>query len=64
MNNPDEWEDCPSCGGEGYIALYDEDPLWYDPDDIAVCSSCNGSGNNRPPLTTADPRPTHCEGTK
>lgn len=38
------WVDCPDCGGEGYHELYDEDPLWYDPDDTEDCSTCAGDG--------------------
>lgn len=51
-----EYEDCPACGelakrfqcsdcgGEGYRELYDEDPLWYDPDETETCEICNGTG--------------------
>ena len=39
-----EWEDCWNCGGEGYIELYDEDPLWYDEDDTERCDECRGNG--------------------
>lgn len=35
---------CESCAGEGFIELYDEDPLWYDEDDTEVCDRCNGHG--------------------
>ena len=39
-----DWEDCWSCGGEGYRELYDDDPLWYDPDDTESCHECGGKG--------------------
>lgn len=35
---------CWSCGGEGYHDLYEDDPLWYDEDDIEHCDVCNGKG--------------------
>lgn len=35
---------CWSCGGEGYHELYEEDPLWYDEDDIESCDICDGEG--------------------
>lgn len=50
-------EPCPRCGtstlrqpchrcDDGYITdLYEEDPLWYDEDDIEVCDECRGYGN-------------------
>lgn len=40
-------ESCGRCGGEGTTAvgeLYEEDPLWYDVDDVAPCHECNGEG--------------------
>lgn len=38
------WEECWDCGGEGYRDLYDEDPLWYDEDDVEACDVCHGNG--------------------
>ena len=38
------WEDCDVCGGEGYCEMYEEDPLWYDEDDVAPCAVCQGKG--------------------
>ena len=38
------WETCHDCGGDGYRELYEEDPLWYDIDDIEDCDTCNGKG--------------------
>jgi len=38
------YEDCPNCGGAHWIELYDEDPLWYDEDDMAPCGWCNPDG--------------------
>jgi len=35
---------CWSCGGEGYRELYEEDPLWYDIDDVEPCDICRGEG--------------------
>jgi hypothetical protein len=40
-------EECGWCGGEGTTypgELYDEDPLWYDEDDVETCHSCQGRG--------------------
>jgi hypothetical protein len=39
------WEDCPAIGCEdGWIDVYEDDPLWYDPGDEEVCEECNGKG--------------------
>ena len=56
----DEYEEigdlvCPACGAsplrlrecyceEGWIWGYDEDPLWYDPDEMIRCTECDGVG--------------------
>lgn len=40
-----EWISCEHCGGEGMTELgelYEEDPLWYDPDDTEPCYQCGG----------------------
>lgn len=42
------WESCERCGGEGITGpgeLYEEDPLWYDPDDYEACHECGGEGS-------------------
>jgi hypothetical protein len=42
-----EWVDCWQCGGEGATLpgdLYEEDPLWYAPDDTEPCHICLGRG--------------------
>jgi hypothetical protein len=37
--------DCLICGGEGFVTGDTlGDPLWYDEDEVYVCSSCRGSG--------------------
>lgn len=39
------WQDCTVFGcDDGYIDLYDEDPLWYDEGDFKVCTECRGTG--------------------
>jgi hypothetical protein len=35
-------EECYDCGGLGYHEMFEEDPLWYDEDDIQTCSTCQG----------------------
>lgn len=43
-----EWETCPWCGGEGMTdpgELYEQDPLWYDPDDVEPCHQCGGEAS-------------------
>lgn len=38
---------CGSCAGDGYTEpgeLYEQDPLWYGPDDIERCHECAGAG--------------------
>jgi hypothetical protein len=42
-----EWVDCERCDGMGETEpgeLYEEDPLWYDEDDIDPCHQCGGHG--------------------
>lgn len=50
-------EPCPRCGAitlrqpcnecdDGFVDLYDEDPLWYDEDDIEPCAACHAMGNH------------------
>jgi hypothetical protein len=39
---------CWQCGGDGETEpgeLYDQDPLWYDPDETAPCHVCGGAGH-------------------
>lgn len=35
---------CWNCGGEGGWRRYEDDPLWYDPDDFEMCLTCKGVG--------------------
>jgi hypothetical protein len=38
---------CNDCGGDGWTEigeLYEQDPLWYDPDDTRPCGECRGRG--------------------
>jgi len=46
---------CPACGSwplhrrecwceDGWVWGYDEDPLWYDPDELIPCTECDGVG--------------------
>lgn len=40
---------CGACGGEGCTEpgeLYEQDPLWYDPDDVEQCCECRGLGHH------------------
>ena len=41
-----EWEECGACGGEGGHDGYEEDPLWYQPGEIATCPQCSGYGGD------------------
>lgn len=43
-NGPMDWEDCGACGGDGFVDVYEDDPLWYDPGDTEPCHQCGGSG--------------------
>lgn len=38
------WEPCWNGCDEGYIDLYEEDPLFYDEDDCELCQICEGRG--------------------
>lgn len=43
-----EHDNCWRCAGDGYIdgaELAEEDPLWYDAEDVYTCNCCGGSGN-------------------
>ncbi len=40
---------CGRCGGEGCSEpgeLYEQDPLWYDQDDVETCPECSGHGTH------------------
>lgn len=39
-----ETVDCEACWGEGGWNPYEDDPLWYDPDDFELCETCDGVG--------------------
>lgn len=39
-----EYEDCWSCGGDGWIDLYEEDPISYSPGELEKCDVCEGEG--------------------
>jgi hypothetical protein len=45
--SPLEWEQCGGCGGEGYIEVYDADPMWYSPGETEICMECQGEGGWR-----------------
>lgn len=35
---------CDSCGGDGVVEVYEEDPLNSDPGDMDRCDTCDGEG--------------------
>ena len=39
-----EWVHCCNGCDDGYFDGYEEDPLWYDEDDLIPCSECRGRG--------------------
>jgi len=41
---PLEWENCWNGCDDGFIDRHDEDPLWYDEDDVEECDICDGAG--------------------
>ena len=41
-----DWQDCTSCGGDGYFDGYEEDPNWYAPGEDVPCSQCGGNGGD------------------
>lgn len=43
-DNFDDDGDCGFCGGDGWLDGYEDDPLWFEPGEMARCASCNGSG--------------------
>lgn len=51
VNLPDyDYDDrlsCWRCGGTGYIdgsEMFEQDPFWYDQDEIYTCDCCHGRG--------------------
>lgn len=36
------YEPCGDCGGEGEVSRYEEDPLYYDEDELFKCEGCDG----------------------
>lgn len=38
------WEYCDACGGNGYIEVYESDPMWYEEGDTERCDMCEGEG--------------------
>lgn len=43
----EEWRECWQCGGAGQTEpgeLYEEDPMWYGPEDVEQCHECDGAG--------------------
>jgi hypothetical protein len=44
-HTPIHWRECTQLGCEdGWISRYEEDPLWYDEDDLEMCDECWGTG--------------------
>lgn len=41
------WRRCDNCDDGWITDLYDEDPMWYDEDEIEICHECNGHGRHR-----------------
>ena len=41
-----EWRECEDCedGHTPFGQLHEEDPLWYDLDDVEPCQVCDGAG--------------------
>ncbi len=65
------YEPCPFCGhdeihwrrcgaldcDDGFVDLYEDDPLWYNPGDIGMCQECHGTGTEQwCPKCGRDPR--------
>ena len=43
--SPTRSRDCGHLGCEdGYVDLYDEDPIYYQPGETETCSECRGTG--------------------
>lgn len=40
----DDNGDCGFCGGDGWLDGYEDDPLWFEPGEMARCASCGGTG--------------------
>ena len=54
-----EWTDCLECGGEGGFDAYEEDPIWYEPGDLAPCGLCAGMGGWSRALCSCDDNGKH-----
>lgn len=48
------FERCDSCGGDGVVEVYEEDPLNNDPGDVEGCETCSGAGGWRTCLASAE----------
>lgn len=47
-HTPTRYRDCSVLDCEdGFISLYDDDPLWYDEDETEMCRECYGTGVER-----------------
>jgi hypothetical protein len=38
--------DCGNCD-DGYVSRFEEDPLWYDENELYPCPDCNGKGGHQ-----------------
>lgn len=38
------WVPCWNGCQDGYFDGYEDDPLWYNPGDLEVCTACKGEG--------------------
>lgn len=43
-HGPSHSRDCGSCGGDGCIDAYEDDPVNCSPGDLEDCAECRGSG--------------------
>ena len=40
-----DWVDCWECE-DGYVDLYEEDPIMFGPGEVTLCQSCHGRGGH------------------
>lgn len=57
-DEPEEWEDCPDCGGEGSLEKWEGVNKWsLDPPCgiVVPCETCHGTGGGIVPKSTVRP---------
>lgn len=57
-DNEAEWRDCDTCGGDGFVDAYEDDPINNSPGDDETCRECGGNGGDHLCATAGCPNVT------